>query len=102
MVKTYSEIVDSVAVHLEANDSLVEKMAKIGGRYQGYAFDSTLDVQNKVRYAKEANLKGIFFWEMGQDSFRKDYVMSGALLAAAHQDVSDSISNDEEMAGMEL
>lgn len=100
MVKTYSEIVDSVAGDSESHDSLVEAMAEIGGRYQGYAFDSTLDVQNKVRYAKEANLKGIFFWEVGQDSFQKDYVMSGALLAAAHREASDSLSNGEEMVGM--
>ena len=103
MVKTFSEIVDSVADHLGDNGSLVEEMANIGGRYQGYTFDSTVDVQKKVRYAKEADLKGIFFWEMGQDSFRKDYVMSGALLAAAHQlEASDSISNGGEMVGMEL
>lgn len=102
MVKTFSEIVDSVADHLGDNGSLVEEMAKIGGQYQGYTFDSTVDVQKKVRYAKEANLKGIFFWEMGQDSFRKDYVMSGALLSAAHKEAADSISNGEEMVGMEL
>ena len=101
-VKTYSEIVDSVAGDLEDNVSVVEAMAKIGGRYRGYAFDSTLDVQNKVRYAKEAGLKGIFFWETGQDSFRDDYVISGALLAAAHQETFGSIINGDEMVGMEL
>ena len=48
-------------------------MKRIGDRYQGYAFDSALDVLTKVQYAKEAGLKGIFFWEIGQDSYREDY-----------------------------
>lgn len=101
LVMTYSEIVDSVAGDMESKDSLVEAMTNTDGRYQGYAFDSRLGVQKKVRYAKEAGLMGIFFWEIGQDSFRKDYFMSGALLSAAHREAFDSISNTE-VIGMEL
>ena len=96
------EIVESIADNLDDNENLVDSMASIGGRYQGYAFDSTLDVQSKVRHAKEANLKGILFWEIGQDSFRKDYVISGTLLAAAHREASGSMTNDEERRGLEL
>ena len=47
-------------------------------------------------------MKGIFFWEIGQDSFRDDYVISGDLLAAAHQETFGSINNGNEMVGMEL
>ena len=93
---------DSIVDNLDDNENLVDSMASIGGRHQGYAFDSTLDFQSKVRYAKEANLKGIFFWEIGQDAFRKDYVISGTLLAAAHREASDSTSNGEEKVRAEL
>ena len=88
LVKTYSEIVDAVVDTMEGETAsageIATTMKRIGGRYQGYAFDSALDVLNKVQYAKEAGLKGIFFWEIGQDSFREDYVPGGALLAVAH------------------
>lgn len=102
MVKTYSEIVDSIAGDIGSNDSLVETMENIGGQYQGYTFDSTIIVQEKVRYAKEAGLAGIFFWEIGLDSFRNDYVISGALVAAAHQESFESTSNAEGLVGTEL
>ena len=88
LVKTYSEIVDAVVDNMDSETASAEDIAttmkRIGSRYQGYAFDSALDVLNKVQYAKEAGLKGIFFWEIGQDSFREDYIPGGALLAVAH------------------
>jgi chitinase len=93
LVKTYSEIVDAVVDTMDSEMASAEEIAttmkRIGGRYQGYTFDSALDVLNKVQYAKETGLKGIFFWEIGQDSFREDYIPGGALLAVAHRGAFD-------------
>lgn len=105
LVKTYSEIVDAVVDTMGSETASPEGIAAAmrqigGGRYQGYAFDSALDVLKKVHYAKEAGLKGIFFWEIGQDSFREDYIPGGALLAVAHWGAFDS--KEETQGGDEL
>ena len=105
LVKTYSEIVDAVVDTMGSETASPEGIAAAmrqigGGRYQGYAFDSALDVLKKVHYAKEAGLKGIFFWEIGQDSFREDYIPGGALLAVAHWGAFDS--KEETQSGDEL
>ena len=60
LVKTYSEIFDAVVDSTDSEPASAEEIAatmkRIGSRYQGYAFDSALDVLNKVQYAKEAGL----------------------------------------------
>jgi len=103
LVKTYSEVVDAIVETADSKmatkEYLSNTMKTIGGRYEGYAFDSILDVEKKVRYAKETGLKGIFFWEIGQDSFRKDFVPGGALLAAAHEEISGSKSATKKVEG---
>ena len=37
-----------------------------------------MDVEKKVGYARTDGLGGVFFWEIGQDSFRSDAVGIGA------------------------
>mmetsp|Transcript_16808 Transcript_16808/g.36569 ORF Transcript_16808/g.36569 Transcript_16808/m.36569 type:complete len:417 (+) Transcript_16808:46-1296(+) len=82
LVRTYSEIVDAFVSEEEktkqidadgdvASPSSIDAVRDMS-TYQGYAFDSPTDVEKKVEYARNAGLGGVFFWEIGQDSFRDD------------------------------
>eukprot|EP00924_Labyrinthula_sp_SR-Ha-C_P015728 snap_masked-scaffold_4-processed-gene-7.50-mRNA-1 protein AED:1.00 eAED:1.00 QI:0/-1/0/0/-1/1/1/0/118 len=56
-VKTYDEYL-----------GLQKKQRK---EYDGKVFSHT-EIGKKVRFIKENNLGGLFFWEIGQDSFSKE------------------------------
>jgi chitinase len=51
--------------------------------HNGFVFDSPATVRLKAQYAKDMGLKGIFFWELGQDKQHHELAPSGFLLQAA-------------------
>lgn len=100
MVKTYSEIIDGVMEEekqssgttsgTEATFEIIHDM----NNYQGYAFDSPAIVEKKVAYARSVGLGGVFFWEIGQDSFKDDLVSGGVLLHAASLAVDIDVESE--------
>jgi len=62
-VMTYSEVVRAVKNVDELRSLRTRK------EFNGYLFDSPVDVREKVKWAGERNLGGVFFWEAGQDNF---------------------------------
>lgn len=52
----------------------------------GYYFDGPGDVALKVRYAKKAELGGVYIWELGQDLFDSEYE-GGELLQAVRDEL---------------
>ena len=89
LVKTYSELIDALVEEdlrkqgsgddgSRTSSSHIDVIRDMGSTYHGYAFDSPMDVEKKVEYARNDGLGGVFFWEIGQDSFRSDAVGIGA------------------------
>ena len=72
--KTYAEVVDEYFGD--------KKLSAL----DGYHFDTPGEVRLKVRFAKEAGLGGIFFWELGQDNQDSEYE-GGELLQTAKDEL---------------
>jgi chitinase len=90
MVKTYSEVIDEV---IDANSEAMEDLNSLFSteEYGGFLFDSPNMIQAKVKMVVQKGLKGVFFWELGQD-YRNDKSFPGGLLL---QSASTPINKDE-------
>mmetsp|Transcript_8398 Transcript_8398/g.23275 ORF Transcript_8398/g.23275 Transcript_8398/m.23275 type:complete len:385 (-) Transcript_8398:1418-2572(-) len=78
-VKTFSEIFDET----QGGHSKIDLDKR--NKWQGYVIDSPADIRQKVQYAIDRGLKGVYMWELGQDKQHQTLAPSGFLLeAAAH------------------
>lgn len=95
LVRTYSEVVDDVLEAYGNSDEGIKNTIQSIQSWNGYRFDSPNDVREKVKYAIEMGLGGIFFWELGQDKQLAGIAVGGILLEEAAATVHDSdIGND--------
>ena len=74
--KTYAELIDM------ALESSVEDSSDVQSKMSDYQMETPAAVAKKVKYAYEAGLGGVFFWELGQDKQSKS-APAGILLQAA-------------------
>lgn len=92
-VKTFGEIYDGIQQEFESSGSAsaareVTKQFLRGDRdstldsWQGYEWESPTKIRAKIDLAKELNLGGVFFWELGQDKTTDEHPM-GILLESA-------------------
>ena len=86
-VKTYSEIIDGIiSDEKEHNNNTkhdILKTVQSTSSWKGYQFDSPNDVRDKVKYAVQTGLGGVFIWELGQDKQIIKGAEGGMLLEAA-------------------
>jgi len=80
MAMTYSEIVDGIS---QRNPDATLKDIAHQSAWKGFMFDSPTAVREKVHYTVAHKLKGVFFWEIGQDKQHEDWAPGGMLLEAA-------------------
>lgn len=78
-VKTFAEIVDMAGTH---------DVDHAKGAWSDFMYDSTAMVQQKVNFAKEKNLGGVFIWELGQDKQVPTFP-GGILLEAVRSEASN-------------
>jgi GH18 family chitinase len=89
-VKTFSEIYDGIRKESEKNPNPSKKTEKIElgdtdstlHSWKGYEWESPTRIRAKIDLAKELNLGGVFFWELGQDKTTNEYP-GGILLETA-------------------
>ena len=83
-VKTYSEIIDGIISEEGSNNNNHEilKTIQSTSSWKGYQFDSPNDIREKVKYAIQTGLGGVFIWELGQDK-QIEGAEGGMLLEAA-------------------
>jgi chitinase len=90
MVKTFSEIFDET---LEASPASVSSEATnvmdTQNSWDGYFYDSPSAVRNKVEFAFEKGIAGVFFWELGQDKQHPTLGPGGILLGTAASHMND-------------
>lgn len=92
-VKTFAELVDDLSKMPSDSDAI-----EIGALHDwmGYKGDSPETVAQKVAYAKEMKLGGVFFWELGQDKQVEGVASGGYLLEAAAMAAGRPRENDRE------
>eukprot|EP00978_Attheya_sp_CCMP212_P021644 scaffold63488_cov51-Attheya_sp.AAC.3 len=97
LVQTYADIIQ---VHSEDfdRDLTYDDIADFA-EYDDFVFQSPMDVETKVGYAKYKNLGGIFLWEIGQDQQQKPFAPGGILLSAAAHAMSEEHTNSRETDG---
>ena len=88
-VQTYSEIVD--AISKVSPDATLKDVAHRSS-WKGFHFDSPNNVREKVHYAMDRKMAGVFFWEIGQDKQHADWAPGGILLESAAHQVGSSAS----------
>ena len=94
-VKTFGEIYDEIRIDNNNNPNEEKTKFLLGDIYssmyswKGYEWDSPSRIQAKIDLAKENNLGGIFFWEIGQDKFTDEHP-NGVLFDTAATAVSSS------------
>ena len=97
LVRTYSEVMDDVLKEYKNNDEDAMNTIQSIQSWGGYRFDSPDDVRDKVNYAMQFGLGGIFLWELGQDKQLAGIAEGGILLeeaAAAVIHGLDIVGND--------
>ena len=86
-VKTYSEIIDGIISeeeeHINEKKHEILKSIQSKSSWKGYQFDSPIDIRDKVNYAIQTGLGGVFIWELGQDKQIIEGADGGVLLEAA-------------------
>jgi len=117
-VKSYAELIDELektrkvaSTSTSENDEQpllnredVEKFHE----FNGYIVESPKRVREKVEYARNRNMAGVFFWELGQDKQHLSIAPGGILLESAaaaatagadrtfaHENLDDRRSKDE-------
>jgi GH18 family chitinase len=104
-VKTFGEIYDEIRIDNNNNPNEEKTRFLLGDIYssmhswKGYEWDSPSRIQAKIDLAKENDLGGIFFWEIGQDKFTDEHP-NGILFDTAATAVSSSYiekSNDDKI-----
>jgi GH18 family chitinase len=105
-VKTFGEIYDEIHNEFTPNDNPTEEtkqfllgdMKSTLNSWNGYEWESSSRIRAKIDLAKELNLGGVFFWELGQDKLTEGHP-SGVLLetaiAANYERSSSSIGASE-------
>lgn len=79
LVRTFAETVDAVS----PKDGPLNHDKLMTLEWDGYVLgDSLRTVSEKVAYARELRLGGVFMWELGQDKQIRDSAPSGLLLTA--------------------
>ena len=86
-VKTYSELVDTLPPEKRKNRHSFYKVDQI----ENYSFDSPSDIRHKIQYVLSHGLKGIFFWEIGQDFQNAAISPGGLLLESATNAIQQTI-----------
>ena len=76
VVKTYSEIADEFIKEMKPNQDDLMSLSQ----YKGILFDSPKMIQRKAEMVLERGLKGVFFWEIGQDFYSHSNFPGGLLL----------------------
>lgn len=71
-VKTFSELMD------ESSNAAASQQ-----EWNGYRYDSPQSIRRKVEFATQQGMKGVFFWELGQDKQHAELGPGGILLEAA-------------------
>uniref|UniRef100_A0A7S2UMT3 GH18 domain-containing protein n=1 Tax=Attheya septentrionalis TaxID=420275 RepID=A0A7S2UMT3_9STRA len=97
LVQTYADIIQ---VHSEDfdRDLTYDDIADFA-EYDDFVFQSPMDVETKVGYAKYKNLGGVFFWEIGQDQHQKPFAPGGILLSAAAYAMSEEHASSRDTDG---
>lgn len=72
MVKSFAELMD------DSSDKAVERQ-----EWNGFVYDSPESIRQKVEFAMENGMAGVFFWELGQDKQHEELGRGGILLEAA-------------------
>ena len=83
LVRTYSEVMDDVLKEYNNNDEDAMNTIQSIQSWGGYRFDSPENVREKVNYAIQLGLGGIFLWELGQDKQLAGIAEGGILLEEA-------------------
>ena len=110
-VKSYAELMDSmVAIQLEAEDDAEDNVetAEVGAKdnaketaimpfverlapsfatasaHGSYPYDSMYMAQRKTQWAKNSGLRGVFFWEIGQDKLEPRVSVLEAVMAVGN------------------
>jgi GH18 family chitinase len=94
-VKTFYEIYDGIAADDDQEGSYSNDDSR--SNWKGYEWDSPTAIRDKIIFAKERNLGGVFFWEIGQDK-RTDINPMGMLLestASAAGPTSPSLNSKD-------
>ena len=98
-VKTYSEIIDGIISEEEEHSNRekheIVKSIQSTSSWKGYQFDSPNDIRDKVNYAIQTGLGGVFIWELGQDK-QNEGAESGVLLEAAASLSSSAQTNSHD------
>jgi GH18 family chitinase len=101
LVRTYSEVIDDMVRDYDDNSADIKTTIRSIRSWDGYVFDSPDDVREKVNYATQMGLGGIFIWELGQDKQLAGIAEGGILLeeaaaaAANSLVISDDVPKDE-------
>ena len=77
-VMTFAEMVDAAETHV---------LDRVKGPWSEFHYDGPTVVRQKVRWAKQKRLGGVFFWELGQDKQLKTFP-GGVLLEAAKDEAT--------------
>lgn len=93
MVKTFSECVD------EMETPTLKELNK--GEWKGYFYDSPKLVRYKVSWAQKHGLRGVFFWELGQDKQHETLGPGGILLKAAFKQKMKIVQSSKASANSE-
>jgi GH18 family chitinase len=83
-VKTFAEIIDAMEKENDLSDTFDAQ-----NDWNGFKYDSPQAVRDKVDYAKQKGLGGVFFWELGQDKQHAS-AAGGLLLEAAARHASSA------------
>jgi GH18 family chitinase len=88
-VLTFAEVFDSVAADIDS--TMLDS-------HDGYRWDAPHAIREKVKYARDHGLGGVFFWELGQDKQHDELGPGGILLEAASKYLKELLlqSSDEE------
>ena len=91
-VKTFGEIYDSI---IQRSDDDMDDSSLHS--WKGYEWESPARIQAKIDLAKEMQLGGIFFWELGQDKCTNEHpsgiLFDTAVAAASVGGLSSSSSS---------
>ena len=108
-VKTFGEVYDGIQEESESNPNSSEETRNflLGDAesslhsWNGYEWESPTRIRAKIDLAKELNLGGVFFWELGQDKTTNEHPR-GILLEAANAATGNVKENPKNQGSGEL
>jgi len=102
LVRAYSEVVDDMLRDYDDNSADIKTTIQSIRSWDGYLFDSPDDVREKVTFATQMGLGGIFIWELGQDKQLAGIAEGGILLEEAAAAVANSLISGDSVPVDEL